>query len=364
MKRIGIVTIHKINNFGAVLQAYALNRYLRENGHEVQTVDYRTYRVQESYRIFRPLRSVMDVVRNAQALLYMGRLRKRKHRFDSFLKDHVPMTQHAYETGHQLKAANLDFDTYICGSDQIWNTYCQNYDDTFLLAFADERARRIAYAASLGATDIHEHHKASFLRELPLYHAVSVRESDAVDIIRPYTNKDVTQVCDPVFLLNQNQWEEVTEKPLLQEPYIFCYHVKGDLPAMRNYIQALSKKTGMKIVTVNLNLREMLFPCNKQYGAGPHEFLSLLKNASYVCTNSFHATAFSLIFRKKFMVFSPHAGASRVSSLLKLVGLENRVYGDSCAAIEDNIDFDLVWDKMKPFIAQSKDFLKNALEEA
>lgn len=364
MRKIGIVTIHKINNYGALLQAYALNRYLRNCGHQVQTIDYRTYRVKESYQIFRPMKSVMDLPRNAQALLYAARLRRRKHRFDAFLRDYVPMTTGVYEDNGQIRDAKLDFDTYICGSDQIWNTYCQNYDNTFLLDFADESARRIAYAASLGATGIHENHQESFSRELKKFHALSVRENDAVEIIRSYADKAVTHVCDPVFLPDLSQWEAVATEPLLKEPYIFCYHVKGDIPAMREYMRELSQKTGMKIVTVNLNLREMLFPCVKRYDAGPQEFLSLIKNAAFVCTNSFHAASFSLIFRKKFMVFAPGAGASRVSSLLEKAGLEDRLYGDACADIAEDIDYDRVWAGLEPFVAQSKEFLKAAVEES
>lgn len=364
MKKVGIVTIHKINNYGAVLQAYALNRYIRSLGHDVKTIDFRTYRVAESYKLFRPVNGMLDLPRNAQALLYARKLRLRKRRFDTFLEEEVPMTDKSYDSNGELQQTELPFDTYICGSDQIWNTFCRNYDDAFILSFARGRGERISYAASLGADSIHAQKQEQFRRELSGFKALSVRESDAVDIIRPIAGKPVAHVCDPVFLLNTHQWCQAAAGPLMREPYIFFYHVKGDIPGMRDYVRKLSKETGMKVVAVSINLREMLYPNVKLYDAGPREFLSLVQNAAYVCTNSFHATAFSLIFRRKFIVFSPHgAGPSRLTSILQTAGLMDRVYAPGCVPIGEEIDYDLVWKRLAPFIGQSEDFLQKALED-
>ena len=364
MKKVGIVTIHKINNYGAVLQAYALNRYIRGLGHDAKTIDFRTYRVAESYKLFRPVENRMDLVRNGQALLFAGKLHRRKARFDQFLAEQVPMTSDAYYSNGELRSARFDFDTYICGSDQIWNTHCRNYDDAFILEFARGRGARISYAASLGAENIHPDMQERFHRELSDYKAVSVREKDAVDIIAPLSGGDVTHVCDPVLLLTADQWKEVAAGQLMKEPYIFFYHVKGDIPGMRDYLRNLSKKTGMKVVAVTMNLREMLYPNVKSYDAGPREFLSLSEPADYVVTNSFHATAFSLIFRKKMMVFAPHgAGPSRLTSVLETAGLMDRVWDKGCAPIEAEIDYDRAWERLAPFVEEGKRFLQKNLED-
>lgn len=364
MKKVGIVTIHKINNYGAVLQAYALNRYIRDLGHDAKTIDFRTYRVAESYKLFRPIESSMDLVRNGQALMFARKLHRRKVRFDQFLTEQVPMTDQAWYTNAELQDAPLDFDTYICGSDQIWNTHCRNYDDAFILEFARGRGARISYAASLGADSIHPDMQDRFHRELSEYKAVSVREKDAVDIIAPLSGRDVTHVCDPVLLLTADQWKEAATQRLIKEPYIFFYHVKGDIPGMRNYLRSLSEKTGLNVVAVTMNLREMLYPNVKFYDAGPREFLSLIEHADYVVTNSFHATAFSLIFRKKLMVFTPHgAGPSRLTSILATAGLMDRVWDKGCSPIETEIDYDQVWARLTPFIARSRQFLEKNLED-
>lgn len=365
MKKVGIVTIHKINNYGAALQAYALNHHIRSLGHDAKTIDFRTYRVAESYKLLHPVENRMDLVRNAQAMFYAGKLRRRKARFDRFLAEKVPMTDQAWYSNEELRAAELDFDTYICGSDQIWNTHCRNYDDAFILEFARGRGERISYAASLGASSIHPEMQERFRRELSEYRAVSVRESDAVSIIEPLAGKPVAHVCDPVLLLTPEQWRKTAAAPLMKEPYIFFYHVKGDLPGMRAYVRALSERTGMKIVAVTMNLREMLYPNVKHYDAGPAEFLSLIDNAAYVVTNSFHATAFSLLFRKKFMVFSPRSsGPSRLTSILASSSLMDRVWDKGgCTPIEGEIDYDAAWQRLRPFVDASAEFLKKALED-
>lgn len=306
----------------------------------------------------------MDLVRNAQAILYAGKLRRRKTRFDRFLEENVPMTPRAWYSNQELRSAELDFDTYICGSDQIWNTHCRNYDDAFILEFARGRGERISYAASLGANSIHPDKQERFRRELSDYKAVSVRESDAIGIIEPLAGRNVSHVCDPVLLLDRQQWHEAAAEPLLKEPYIFFYHVKGDIPGMRDYLRKLSEQTGMKVVAVTMNLREMLYPNVKMYDAGPREFLSLIENAAYVVTNSFHATAFSLIFRKKFLVFPPHgSGPSRLTSILETAGMMDRVWDKGCSPIEAEIDYDRAWERLNPFVEQSKRFLKENLED-
>ena len=179
MKKVGIVTIHKINNYGAALQAYALNRQIRSLGHDARTIDFRTYRVAESYQLLSKVPGKMDLVRNAQALLYAGKLRRRKARFDIFLEENVPMTDQAYYSDEELRQAELNFDTYVCGSDQIWNyDLTEGLHPAYFLDFAHAGQRRIAYAPSVNHEQISEPVGKQFQEKLRDYHAVSVREED------------------------------------------------------------------------------------------------------------------------------------------------------------------------------------------
>lgn len=365
MKTAGIVTIHMINNYGALEQTYALNKYLRLNGIDAKTIDFRTYRVKESYQLFYPVHSVMDVARNAQVLLYLKKLKKRNMRFHQFLKDNVPMTEGTYYTNEEIEKAHLDYEYFICGSDQIWNTYCQNYDDAFILRFAKGKGERISYAASLGADDINPNLQQKFSEELAQFKAISVRESSTVGVISKLAQQSVTNVVDPVFLLDADMWNEISADRIIEKPYIFFYSVKGDVPGLRDYVRKLGVITQLPIAVINCNLREMKYRNIKCYDAGPAEFVSLIKNAEYVVTNSFHASAFSIIFRKKFMVFNAKEnGASRISSLLELCGIPERqaCKGNDEKRMLESINYDLVYEKLMPMIEKSKDYLANAME--
>lgn len=176
MKTAGIVTIHKINNYGAVLQAYALNKFLRNNNVDAYTIDFRTPRVAESYQIYHPLNSLMDIPRNIMCARYSGKIALRGKRFNDFLSEKVPMTKKAYFSDEEMEQENFGYDYYICGSDQIWNTHCENYRDSFLLSFEKDKSKCISYAASIGESTIVDSLVPKFKKELSGFNALSVRE--------------------------------------------------------------------------------------------------------------------------------------------------------------------------------------------
>ncbi|MBR3988309.1 MAG: polysaccharide pyruvyl transferase family protein [Clostridia bacterium] len=368
MKTAGIVTIHKINNYGAVLQAYALNKFLRNNGIEAYTIDFRTPRVEESYQIYYPFKSVMDIPRNLMCARYKKQLTLRNKRFNEFLEKKVPMTEKAYFSDEEMEKANFDFDYYLCGSDQIWNTHCTNYRDSFLLSFVKDKSKCISYAASIGESTIVEPLIPKFKKELSDFKSLSVRELQGSQLISGITNREVKTVTDPVFLLSKDDWETLLVENPIKGPYILFYAVhSGDVEGMRDFAKAMQKKLSMPLVILNKNLKDMLYKNKKFYCAGPQEFVSLIKNAEYVCTNSFHAVAFSSILHTKFWVFSSKAGvstSSRIHSITEQLGLANRVLNRSNSAnveLTEDIDFNEVDKKLRAMVKDSKEFLLNSL---
>ncbi len=364
MIKAGIVTIHMIRNYGAVAQAYALNKYLRLNGIDATTIDFRTYRSAESYRYFFRARSLMDVARNLQTSLYFNRLRRRNDKFKDFLKNYVPTTPKTYYSNADLENDDLNFDYYVCGSDQIWNTFCRNYDDAFILRFARGKGKRLSYAASLGVDSINDNMKRVFADELSDFCAISVRESSAAPVIEKICGKSVASVLDPVFLLDREKWSEIASPRIVARPYIFFYYVKGDIPDLRRYVKRLSRLTGLPIVIVGFGLRDLTYFNVKRYDAGVEDFLSLIKNAEYVATNSFHGTSFSIIFGKKFMVFNDKKnGASRINSLLELCGISDRQVDsdDNCDKMFAEIQYADVYEKLNSAVKESKDFLAKSM---
>ncbi|MBR4830087.1 MAG: polysaccharide pyruvyl transferase family protein [Muribaculaceae bacterium] len=367
-KKIGIVTIHMINNYGAILQAYALNSYLNSVGYDAETIDFRTYRVAESYKTYAPIHGPMDLVRNLQTLTLMKKIRKRHERMKGFIQENVKLSQGVYYSNAELAEAHLDYDYYICGSDQIWNTYCDNYDDAFILAFARDKGIRLSYAASMGMSSVNPALLQRFKEELSGFSALSVREQNAVEVISSISGKEVVQVMDPVFLLSPDQWRQVMKRDLCpQRPYILFYSVHGGWPGMRKYVKQLSRLYHMPVVVVNKNLREALYPNIKCFDAGPAEFVGLLDGAKYIFTNSFHGCAFSIMFKKKFQVFvagtASQGTASRIYSLMNTLGLADRITSrdGNPAAMDNVIDWDNAHSKLQPMIDSSKNYLDEAL---
>ena len=366
--KIGIVTIHMINNYGAILQAFALNYYLNSLGYDAETIDFRTYRVAESYKLFSPIRSFMDLVRTLFSLPYLWKINKRHKRMKGFIQNNIKLSKGVYHSNSELYQANLDYDYYICGSDQIWNTYCDNYDDAFILAFARNKGRRISYAASMGMPSIHENLQSKFRAELSDFNALSVRESNAVDVISQLSGKKTVHVMDPVFLLTQEQWKLIQNNNItIKKPYILFYAVHGEIPGMRPYVQKLSKHFNIPVVVINKNLRELQYPNKKCYDAGPAEFVSLIQGAKYVFTNSFHGSAFSILFHKKFQVYvaepATKGTTSRIYSLLNTLGLSDRIafMDKDPSSMDHDINWDEVNERLTPMIESSKAFLDDAL---
>ena len=366
--RIGIITIHMVRNYGAILQAYALNSYLNSLGYDAETIDFRRKLVAERQRLFGKVNSFLGLARNMMTLLYLKKIIKRHKRMSDFIFENVKLSKDTYYNNAELANADLDYDYYICGSDQIWNTFCDNYDDAYILAFARDKGIRISYAASMGAPSINDDLVGRFKQELSDFSALSVRESNAVDVISAISGKKVVHVVDPVFLLTKEQWQRVQSKEItIDKPYILFYAVHGELNGMRPYVRRLSEFFNLPVVVVNKNLREIQYPNIKCYDAGPAEFVSLIQGAKYVVTNSFHGSAFSILFNKKFQVYvtdpETKGTTSRIYSLMNTLGLADRItYMDRAPETMDNeIDWNLVNERLNTMIESSKTYLDEAL---
>ncbi len=364
----GIITYHRAYNYGSALQNYALNYYLRSEGVEAFTIDYQNENQENMYKIFQPNNSVMSVLRNIQSLMYLKDLKLHKKKFDSFLSEYIPMTE-SIRSGEELCKLNEVLDYFICGSDQIWNASCYDFDKSYLLNFVRDKKKCIAYAPSIAIAEIPKDWNAMFKEYICDYKAVSLREKKGADFICEVINKPVPVLPDPVFLLSEQEWSELSVSPDLKKPYIFCYFI-GDVRGMREFAKNMRKATKLPLVVVYKNIRDMAYPNKKLYGTGPREFLGLIKNAEYICTNSFHATAFSIIFKKNFWAFTDieHSisAGSRIDNITALFGLENRVLNytnmDNVNFTEQIVFTDEMIEVRENKAEEAKSFLKNALE--
>ncbi len=323
-QKVAIITYSRAYNYGSVLQAFALNRFLNKNGYVARTIDYTTKNQQKLYRIFEPWRGLLPIARNIHSLFNYRKLLTHKKRFDEFIDLNIPTTERIENT-QQMDGLNKTFDYFICGSDQIWNVDCDDFDANYMLDFVQDKSTCIAYAPSLGAGANKKTTFEAISRYATCFKAISSREVSSAEIINRATSHDVTTVCDPVFLLSSEDWSEISVPGLVGKDYILGYFI-GDVAGLRDFAAQTSKAMKLPLVVIYKNIRDLKYPFTNRYDSGPTEFVSLVKDAKMVVTNSFHAVSFSLIFKKDFWVFVNNAGTdTRISGILETAGFTDRI---------------------------------------
>lgn len=357
--KIKTITCHDVYNAGAGLQAYALVTYLRALGHDAEIIHYKPDYLSGHYRLggVNNPRYDKPLVRQAYLLAKLpGRLRSRlglrKRRFDAFRKDCLPLTER-YDSYEALAAAPPVADVYFAGSDQIWNTQFRNgRDPAFYLRFAPEGSVRASYAASFAAPRADAAWAAQQREWIEGLDHVSVRESSGVTILREMGIDKGQAVLDPVFLLPAETWRELAAMPEEGEPYVLVYDFDGS-GEIERAAKDLARKNDWQI----RSLQRLPYADHCDTTAGPREFLGLIAKAQCVLSNSFHATAFSLIFQRPFLTFDRTENLNaRMRDLLALAGLEARGEAD------EKIDWATVQARLDEKIAASKAFIDEVLK--
>lgn len=303
MKKVGILTYHSSDNYGSVLQAYALRKYL-SSFCDAQIVDYRKPEVKELYKIFKPLNSKYNIVTNLYNFLYYGKLIRRKREYESFRQNFLKLSEFEINDKKELNNFVKKYDILISGSDQVWNYDIVDFDTSFMLDFPEFSNKRISYAASFGPISKTIESSLKYSSLLEDYNYISVRENSAKSHVENLINKEVDVVCDPVFLLSKKEWEKVASKSCVEikEEYIFCYFPGGVSKSMEKFSYDLAKKYNCKRILIMNEWKNFFRTGKKQYSYGPCDFVKLIRNAKYVCTTSFHGTAFSTIMETPFYV--------------------------------------------------------------
>lgn len=375
--KIGTITYHRALNYGSVLQTYALNKYLRLLGHQVETIDFATTQQAGMYKKYRPIKFnygvVIGLLRNVYSFIYSSQFDCKNKRFDDFIRDFIPLSDFRAKDSDDLRefVKSSHYDMYFCGSDQIWNTNCGDFSSAYLLDFVDDKSRCCAYAPSIGVTKLNVESENLFKQYLSEYKKISVREKNSSKYLEKIIGRSVDTVLDPVFLLEKDEWNKIALPVDVGEKFVLGYFI-GDVVGMRKYSQILAKHFNGKVVVINQNLRDLCF-CGKcvQYSAGPREFIWLIKNSSIVCTNSFHAVAFSLIFNKNFFVFidgnarNEDKPQQRIYNITELVGLESQIIDQTiCGKIDmdQQINWKNVNDKLHFAIEESKNYINDCLQ--
>ncbi len=376
--KIGIITFHFTSNQGAVLQCFALKKHLEKQGHEVQVIDYcppyHTVRYSAYKNPFmyardrwRKLSKRSMLLRSAVtaksflkciALDITQKDANTLREFESFRKKHLNLTQR-YKSLKALKKKFPHFDAYISGSDQVWNPDLldQEFDRAYFLDFGDEKTLRISYAVSMGKDMSGE--EVSELKQLcSNMTAVSLREynKEAVEA----TGRDVHICIDPTLLMDAEDYAEVESAETEKESYIFVYGFETN-EDIKRAVETAQKKYGCRVINgsparIRLGDSEIIA---KDYG--PDKFLAYIKNAQCVVTNSFHGTAFSIIYKKDFIVVPHSTRGRRMTELLTKLGLNFRLWNDESFSFDKAIDYNEAYEKLDVLRIASTSYLSEAL---
>lgn len=366
---ISIITCHHVYNYGATLQAFALQYYLKSLGHNVSIIDYRLAS-HRRYEIFyvNARSHFYPIVKKIPFLKYflgpivnrrMFKTWKRKRSFDKFDNYYLCFSNQIYRNIEEIRKNPPISDVYIAGSDQIWNTDLPNGSDPgYYLDFGKGEIKRISYAASFGVSEIKRELEEFVKQQLQHFDKISVRERTGLKILEKL-NIEGCLVVDPVFLLNKQSWLSVFSIQEKEEDYIFLYDFLHDDTRIRDYTISISKQMGLKIISIN-DYSNASYADIQVNDASPIDFIRYLVNAKYVISNSFHATAFSIILNKQFVTFSltSQRNPSRMIDLLTSVGLLERFNPQDIEIIAKSIDWVDILNKYTRNILSSKQFLQ------
>ena len=357
MKKAGIVTFHHAQSYGALLQTYALQQFMLDNGIDTQVVNYRCKFLEDRAHPFRYIRG--KALRNyAASFYYAPKISAMRRKVDAFGKAHLRMTPPCNR--ETVARQTEDLELLIAGSDQVFNPGCAGFDPVYFLEFAPDH-KKISYAASFGTAVLPEEKKEAYRQRLEGFQCLSIREESGRDLVKDLTGRESQIHVDPTFLLTKEQWDAFLPGKV-RKPYIFLFTVLKPKRLVQ-YALELSEKTGLPIVC--LGYRHKVRDKRITYidSVPANEFVELIKNAAYVCTNSFHGNAFSLIYRKQFIVETDACFGenNRSKELMQRLGLSSRVLaGENWPGMEQTTDWSVVEDYVSKERERSREYLLTA----
>lgn len=322
--RIGIITYHFARNYGAILQCYALQSYLKSKGHHVEVLDYMTERQERNNSLHHKRENpVKNLAVNIALLPFEAKRQSKERKFGDFERNMLALSPRLRTVDELASYVNENgFDLLISGSDQVFNPKIDDFDRAFLLPF-DTAAKKASFAASFGSATVEE--ASGFREEFRAFDFLCVREESDAPIVTNLCGVDPDIVDDPVFLLGRKDWGRVeSKKPSsLGGGYVLGYFINKEAsPRYLALTRAAAKELGLPVVVINVRFGIDSFRKGMITDADPSQFLSLFSGSSFVCTDSFHGTAFSLIYGKSFASFEPKSGSNdwRKRDLLRKTG--------------------------------------------
>ena len=371
MKKVLIITRHAITNYGSLLQAIALQKKVEELGNDVKVIDF-----------------VRDDESIGKCAVTEGKLKNKWNKniftlglycllripvsilgdskFSKMRKKYLKMTKR-YSSCEELTTDKPVADVYMTGSDQVWGPIMSGeYEWAYFLKFCNDEDKKVSYAASFGKKQLPEDVKEEAFKLIKRYNSLAVREDSAVELLNANGIK-AKQVIDPTLLLTATEWEKLLNVPnrKIKDKYVLIYEIHSN-KVLDKYAVEFAKKANLPLVRVSPLLHQCTRGGKFIFAPDLGDFISYIKNAEYLITDSFHGTAFAINFNTPLVTLMPNTGTStRNTSILKLTGLTDRIVTDvnDFSIMDKKVDFTYANEVLKEQRKQSLNILKNIIEE-
>lgn len=361
--KIAIITLHRVFNYGSILQAYATQKIFEKKGHTPIIIDYITEQrtikrllTAPTFNNYKGLKLLCYKIMRAFSLLL------KEISFGFFIKKHLNLSS-KYISANDLEHNPPDADIYVTGSDQTWNSkYNEGVDRGFYLDFIPPDKKRIAFVSSFGATKLNIEEIKTIKQYLSRYSAISVREDSAKEILESIGINNAVCLIDPTLQIDKKEWEELANKRLVKEPYLILMLLYSEDNGATEIAKRIATKKKLKLVKLSWDLIKKPPVDKLMTHRSPADFLSLFKYAEFVVTNSFHGTAFSINFEKQFVTIPRNEFNSRIESLLRLTRLTDRLvstYRDASVQVEKPINYNPIRKILEQERKKAESFIDN-----
>lgn len=331
--KVGIVTIYDLDNYGNRLQNYATVKYLEQLGISAETL------IINEHSVVIWSKNIIKKLSGKKPYIHWNLKQECDPRINGWSEEKKKKYYAFYEFSHKytnIKYVNYfhimpylldkEYDYFIAGSDQVWNPTIGQAVNWEFLSFA-QRKKKVSWAASFGINSIPENEKNYIKKWLSKFDNISIREDSGAKIVKSLTGKSAEVLIDPTLMLDAEQWRQISKKSCGRntDKYILKYFLGDQSAENKKYIDEIAKENVLEIYEL-ADINQPLI-----YEAGPSEFIDLIYNAELVCTDSFHACVFSILFNKPFLVFERNGRGSgmgsRIKTLLTRLGLERKMPG-------------------------------------
>lgn len=361
--KIGILTYHACYNYGACLQAYALQNTIKRKFSDCQIIDYQSNRLIDINHPFcKYPKHPKEIIKNITRAPYYNQLRERGKLFNDFINNDLILSKRC-TTDEDVKQECENYDCIVCGSDQTWNLDPSiRYETPLYYLNFPKKQRRITYATSFGSwVNKFETREKELLPWIKQFDALSMREESGANLLRS-KGLNCEWVVDPTLLLTQNDYDKIVDDRIIEKEYILLFSWDGAKETIE-ITKKISKQLNCEAYLIVPPPRAMFCGIKRKLDIGPKEFLNLIKYAKLIVTNSFHGTVFSTVYKKPFISAIKEEADPRRASLMKQFGLEDHLMNPNNYNLDKifSTDFSIVEKKLSPLREHSINYLYKAL---